>query len=159
MAQLGLLVVALSAVLALVFYVIKNRLDALEPKRVFVAAVLGYTVSWLLRGAVDGFGGTVWDYPAIVLIAFLTALFRLVFNKRFFDIARSNDPDYYIVAKSHWSQVAMAVLYLGFAWSVFGGMGGAASLPLFYAALIPLSLIYLRYRWNGNADSHESAHS
>lgn len=145
-ANLGVLVVVLSAVLSVVFYLIKNRLDTAPPHRIYVLAVLGYAASWGLRGAVDLAGGATWSYVVIVLIAFLTALFRLVFNKRFFDVARLEQPHAYIVAKSQWSQLALGVGYLACALTVFGGLSPTWALPLFYALLVPLTGVYLRYR-------------
>lgn len=144
--QLGVLVVVLSALLAAVFYLIKNRLDAIAHERVYVAAVLGYAASWLLRGVIEQSPGTLWDYPLIVLIAFLTALFRLVFNKRFFDTARARESHFYIAAKSHWSQLALCAIYLCLAAALFQPIEASVALPVFYGLLVPLTLVYLRYR-------------
>ena len=148
--QLGILVVVLSILLAGLFFVIKNKLDSIEPQLIFVIAVNGYTLSWLMRGLIDRDTPQLWLYPAIVVIAFLTTLFRLVFNKRFFDIAREQSAVFYIVAKSYWSQTGLACLFF-LTGVIFYFSEGAAQyhLSLFYYLLAPVSLLFLYYRSPG----------
>lgn len=111
LSMLGVLVVSLSILLAIVFYIIKNTLDHLNPQRVYVLAVFGYSLSWLLRGLVDADGGDLWIYPMIVVIGFFTALFRLAFNKRFFDLSKQKKTHDYIVVKSYYSQLGVCIFY------------------------------------------------
>ena len=86
--RLGLAVVTLAVIFAILFYLIKNRIDRLEVERVYQAGVILYVASWILRftlGA-DAHGASLW--AALITIAFCSSFFRLTFNKRFFDLAR-----------------------------------------------------------------------
>ena len=143
---LGVLVVSLSIVLAVLFYLIKNRLDKIRAQQAYVIGVLGYVLSWLLRGAVETGESQYWVYPLIVFIAFLTALFRLVFNKRFFDLAAKADNHRYIVLKSYYSQLGVAVLFAITALALLEVTEPLMALKTFYWVLAPLALIYLLYR-------------
>lgn len=144
--SLGILVVSLSILLAILFYLIKNRLDNMNRQRIYVIAVAGYAISWYLRGNIDMEQDKYWIYPAIVIIAFLTALFRLTFNKRFFDLASDTSHHQYIVIKSYYSQLAVVLWYaiagIGFLWLADPLVG----LQVFYWLLAPLSLVYLLYK-------------
>ena len=51
--QLGLIIVGLSALLALIFLVIKKYIDRANVKLIYFVAVIGYALSWLLRGQFD----------------------------------------------------------------------------------------------------------
>lgn len=84
--QLGILVVGLTLLLAALFWLIKGRIDAFPVNTIFHLAIIGYAISWLLRGFITSDSNpTEINYPLIVTIAFLTSFFRLSFNKRFFD--------------------------------------------------------------------------
>jgi MFS family permease len=158
---LGVLVVSLSVLLAILFYIIKNKLDHLNPQRVYFLAVFGYSLSWLLRGIVDADGGDLWIYPMIVVIGFFTAFFRLAFNKRFFDLSKQKKTHDYIVLKSYYSQFGVCVFYglMGMAVLI---LSESVSTPLLsslkdpvtilqwcYWILTPTALIYLLYRTTG----------
>ena len=155
LSMLGVLVVSLSIVLAVIFYLIKNTLDRLNPQRIYILAVFGYALSWLLRALVDTEGANQWVYPAIVMIGFLTAFFRLAFNKRFFDLSKQTHTYDYLVIKSYYSQLGVALFYclLGIALTVLATGKGpfsffkdpAISLQIYYWLLAPGALIYLLY--------------
>ncbi len=144
--RLGILVVSLSILLAGLFYLIKNRLDKAKAQQAYVIAVLGYALSWLLRGAIETNENQYWIYPLIVLIAFLTALFRLVFNKRFFDLAAKTDNHRYIVLKSYYSQLGVAVFFAMAALALLEVTEPFQALQTFYWLLAPIAMIYLLYR-------------
>ena len=159
--MLGVLVVSLSVLLALLFYIIKNKLDHLNPQRVFFLAVFGYSLSWLLRGLVDADGADLWIYPMIVVIGFFTAFFRLAFNKRFFDLSKQKKTHDYIVLKSYYSQFGVCVFYCLMGMAVLI-LSESVSNPLLsglkdpvtilqwcYWVLTPAALIYLLYRTTG----------
>lgn len=144
--RLGILVVSLSILLAILFYLIKNSLDKMNRGRVYVIAVAGYAMSWYLRGNIDLEQDKYWLYPVIVIIAFLTALFRLAFNKRFFDIASHSSNHQYIVIKSYYSQFGVASLYAITGIGLLSLTEPLLGLQFFYWLLAPLSLVYLFYR-------------
>lgn len=116
--QLGLLVVVLTVLLAALFWLLKARIDGIAINVIFPLAVIGYGISWLLRGyighdveAMPGF-----TYPLVLLIAFLTSFFRLSFNKRFFDHAHNyrSDPQrviQYLMQKSYLSQWGIVIFF------------------------------------------------
>jgi MFS family permease len=166
LSMLGVLVVSLSILLAAMFYLIKNTLDDLNPQRVFTLAVFGYGLSWLLRGLVDTEGNDLWVYPAIVLIGFLTAFFRLAFNKRFFDMAKKKQTHDYIVIKSYYSQLGVGFFYalIGIVLTVLVSIETLSAivnnprltLQLCYWVLTPAALIYLLYRTGRGESKHKT---
>lgn len=143
---LGILVVALSVLLAGVFYIIKNRLDRMNQQRAYTIAIVAYALSWLLRGIIDADGDPLWVYPGVVLIAFFTAFFRLAFNKRFFDLSRKTATHQYLALKSYYSQSGVAVLFCFTGLGFFYMSEPLTALQIFYWLLIPLSLVYLLYQ-------------
>jgi len=173
LSMLGVLVVSLSTLLAILFYVIKNRLDHLNPQRVYCLAVLGYSLSWFLRALVDVDSNDFWLYPMVVVIGFLTAFFRLGFNKRFFDLSKQKNTHDYIVLKSYYSQFGACIFYglMGIALIVWSGSlsnpvsdlildrleNPIVALQWCYWVMTPTALIYLLYRLTafeaGNKDN------
>jgi MFS family permease len=109
--ELGILVIGLMILFALLFLVIKNAIDRLPATLFYRISVLLYALSWLLRGWADERLGTVGLLLFLILIAFFTSLFRLSFNKRFFDLALSTTSYRYLIYKSYYSQAALAVLF------------------------------------------------
>ena len=107
----GLLVVALALILAVVFFLIKNQIDRMNQRAVYVGAVAVYALSWWLRGVLDTSGSTTHLYALVVLIAFLTSFFRLAFNKRFYDIAAQQNTPLFLLAKSYYSQLGILVFF------------------------------------------------
>jgi MFS family permease len=161
LSKLGVLVVSLSILLAILFYIIKSTLDHINPQRVYFLAVFGYSLSWLLRGLVDADGSDLWIYPMIVVIGFFTAFFRLAFNKRFFDLSKQKKTHNYIVMKSYYSQLGVCVFYSLIAIGVIFLSASLSSvvpdtlkdpvaiLQWCYWGLTPAALIYLLYRTTG----------
>lgn len=143
--NLGLVVVTLTVFLSVVFFLIKNKIDALNPQKVFVFAVGMYAISWLLRAELDMDMAEYWKYPAIVLIAFLTTFFRLSFNKRFFDIARKQKALPYLLSKSYLSQAGIAIFFGGLACLAYSLKDTAELLTLVYWVAVPASLVYWAY--------------
>jgi hypothetical protein len=116
--QLGLLVIVLTLLLAGLFWLLKSRIDATAINIIFPLAVIGYGISWLLRGYIGHNFDTItgFIYPLILLIAFLTSFFRLSFNKRFFDHANHyrSDPKNvikYLMHKSYLSQWGILIFF------------------------------------------------
>ena len=168
-ARLGLVVVVLGIAFALLFLLVKNRIDRPgATDTVYRTSVGLYALSWLLRLAVDDEAAAGTTLALLVGITFCSSLFRLAFNKRFFDIARHGasgvpvtapetastaapvtalGPVGYLLAKSHVSQLCMAALFLP-----LGALIWASDAPpllvldALYAAAALLALGYLGYR-------------
>ena len=109
--NLGFLVVGLTIMLSLIFWLIKNKIDGLNQYYVFYAAVLLYALSWFFRGTINDQQEEYVIFGSIMLIAFLTSFFRLSFNKLFFDDANKKRPLDFILAKSYLSQGGMVVFF------------------------------------------------
>ncbi|MEH6343657.1 MAG: MFS transporter [Bermanella sp.] len=145
--QLGILIVSLTLVLALLFYVIKSRIDSFNVHRVYLLACVLYALSWLLRGQINTEISTVWLYITITLIGFLTTFFRLAFNKRFFDVASLEATHQYILCKSYYSQAALAVFFITLSFFLIDGQENQVILQNLYWLASPMALMYLAYRY------------
>ena len=156
--RLGVVVVVLGIVFALLFLLIKNRIDRPgAADAVYRASVALYALSWLLRLAVDEAAAASVTLALLVGVTFCSSLFRLAFNKRFFDIARHGasgtgadvplGPVAYLIAKSHVSQLCMAALFLPLGVLVHAsGTADDILLGTLYLLAVPLSFAYLGYR-------------
>lgn len=144
--RLGVVVVILAVAFAVLFYLIKNRIDHLAVRKVYTAAVCLYATSWLLRFTLDDHSQGAGYLVALVLITFCSSFFRLAFNKRFFDIARKNGAIDYLLLKSYSSQAYLGMFYitLGVVLS-FVSFDHLHTLQYAYAAAAALSLAYLKY--------------
>ncbi|ASJ71713.1 hypothetical protein [Granulosicoccus antarcticus] len=144
--RLGIAVVVLALVFAALFYLVKNRIDQLDIARVYRAAVWLYLASWLLRFTLntESEGASLWI--ALIFITFFSSFFRLAFNKRFFDVARTNGSMQYLLIKSYLSQIFLGLtfLILGAALLVIP-IPHDLALQYLYVPAGLLSLIYLRY--------------
>lgn len=109
--QLSFLLVALSLILGLVFWLLKNRIDGLNPQKVYLGAVFGYVLSWGLRAEISLDMTPYLMNLLILVVAFLTAFFRLSFNKRLFDNAQAGAPLIYLLAKTYGSQVGAMMFF------------------------------------------------
>ncbi|MCG8336715.1 MAG: MFS transporter [Proteobacteria bacterium] len=109
--DLGLLVIGLMVLFTILFFIIKNSIDRLPKTLFFRFSILLYAASWWLRGSIDGDQSLVSLFVALVLISFFTSLFRLTFNKRFFDIAKSELRYHYLIQKSYYSQASIAIVF------------------------------------------------
>jgi len=103
--------VGLSVLLALIFLVIKKYIDRANVQRIYAVAVIGYALSWYLRGQFDQETNSIILYSGLLLVAFLSNFFRLAFNKRFYDIARRDQPTRYIICKSYYSQFMLILFF------------------------------------------------
>ncbi|WP_022942060.1 MFS transporter [Psychromonas hadalis] len=143
--KLGLLIVVLSVLLALIFFVVKKVIDRTNAQRIFILSIFGYALSWLLRGELSLQNDDITLYGGMLLIAFLSSFFRLVFNKRFYDIARGNQPIYYIVCKSYYSQFMIIVFFSVIALLASMGKDPLNQLQILYDVAIPLVFVYVLY--------------
>jgi len=149
--RLGILVIVLGLVFSLLFWLIKNRIDHLPRQKVYVIAVAGYALSWMLRLVVDEPFPTSGLFLLLVTITFATSFFRLAFNKRFFDLARHCGRHRYLLLKSYWSQAAIAVTFLAMALLAHatGLAQGTRLLDLGYLLAALCTPLYLLYRPSG----------
>jgi MFS family permease len=141
--QFSLTVIALSLALAVIFYFIKNIIDKQPQYRLYQVATLLYLGGWLLRGWISAD----WSGFAIGLgllsIAFATALFRLYFNKRFYDKAKQQANYHYLISKSLYSQLGIVLFFTGL--SMLSTLT-TFSLNQVYWAVIPLIAVYVLYQ-------------
>ncbi len=150
-AKLGIIVLSLAVIFGILFYLLKNTIDRLGQRRVYQLAVALYALSWALR-ALTGDGLSLeLLFILLVLITFGTSMFRLVMNKRFYDIAKLTISHGYLVLKSYYSQAAIFVLFLIFGAAVIQANGNADLLkPVYWIAALaaPVYLLYgaKRYR-------------
>jgi hypothetical protein len=143
--KLGVLIVVLSLLLALIFFIIKKRIDHINVQRIYVIAVFGYVLSWLLRGQLTLQAEPLILYTGMLLIAFLSSFFRLSFNKRFYDLARVNKPTQYIVYKSYYSQFALIVFFALMGVMLSTNIEAFLQLQSLYVFIAPLVFAYLLY--------------
>jgi hypothetical protein len=137
---LSFIVVSLSILLAFLFFIIKNKIDAAPVQKVFQLALIGYALSWLLRSQLDIESNMV--YPFILAIAFLTSFFRLSFNKRFFEYAHQQNTMSYLLLKSYLSQFSILIFFIIFGlYSLFADLV-VTNLSIMYAIAAPFALLY-----------------
>lgn len=140
----GLLMVALSVLFSILFWIIKNLIDHISTLRnhPYVFGVLLYAASWFLRAYVPEIESQVWLGVTIIAIAFGTSYFRLVFNKRFFDQAHnSKAPHQYIYLKSYLSQLSIVIFF-----GLLGLQGSPIGFEAIYLTAGVLALGFLSYR-------------
>jgi len=143
--QLGIILVGLSVLLAFIFFVIKKYIDRVNPQRIYYFAVIGYALSWLLRGEFHQDMETLTLYSGLLVVAFLSNFFRLAFNKRFYDIARKGKATAYIICKSYYSQFMLMVFFGAIALVVSMNGSPLNQLQTLYYLSTPLALLYFLY--------------
>lgn len=109
--RLGALIIFLAVVLAILFLLIKNRIDRLDKQKVYICAVFFYMLSWGLRGTLSGAMTLTSQLCLLMVVAFCTSFFRLAFNKRFFDTAQESSMYQYLFIKSYISQIFLAICF------------------------------------------------
>ncbi len=149
--KLGVLVIFLMVLFGGIFVMIKNSIDRLPTRKMYAAAVCLYSLSWILRGVLSEKLNTVSLLLLLSVITFGTSIFRLAFNKRFFDIATSTTAHEYVFIKSYFSQFFLAVAgLLGF---LMLRSGDTEQLSTVYLTAAIISFIYLFYIPRKNHDS------
>jgi len=143
---LGIVIVALSLLLAIIFFVIKRVIDNINAQRLFFISILGYALAWFLRGELSFQDNPLIVYGGMLLNAFLSSLFRLAFNKRFYDIASVERPIYYILCKSYYSQFMIIILFALIALFVPLTEQPLQQLQQLYYLSIPLVFVYFVYQ-------------
>ena len=143
--RLGMMVMSLAVIFGILFYLLKNTIDRLARKRVYRFAVLLYAASWVMRAFVDNELSLLLLFISLVLITFCTSFFRLAMNKRFYDLARDTLAQRYLILKSYYSQITIAIVYLGFGWAIIGHAESQDWLvPIYWMAAVG-SFVFLLY--------------
>ena len=144
--QLGILVIILMAIFGLMFYFIKNAIDKLPVTSVYRFSVGLYVSSWIIRGLLSDDLDRPLVFVMLILITFFTSMFRLAFNKRFFDLAKATTTFQYIFLKSYYSQFFIAIWFgiLGLVLSKVDSPEQALSYTYFASSVIALG--YFLYR-------------
>ncbi len=145
--KLGGVVVGLTVVMAVLFWLVKNTIDKTDALRLFKVATVLYAMSWVLRGLVDISFPEFVQLLMILAIAFLTSLFRLSFNKLFFDRSERTTTYAYLLAKSYYSQLGVTLFFCLIGWWLVGKEDPLSSLNSVYwcaALLAPCFLLYSR---------------
>ena len=151
--ELGGMMVILAVAVAALFKLVQTFIDRIAAIRLLRVAIMLYAFSWLLRGLVDDTMATGLQYTVILVVAFLTSLFRLSFNKVFFDRADKTTTHAYLLLKSYCSQLGVAVLFgviallmtQGFV--LHQGQPPLEALQAVYFVSSILALVYFRYSW------------
>lgn len=145
--SLGLMVVALALFFAITFWLLKNTIDSFTGNSVYITATGLYALSWLIRSQVDADMSSTTLLINLMIITLCSSFFRLAFNKRFFDLARSNNGTTYLLIKSYLSQCILAITFGVLALILYSqnGTGVASFTPIYMAAAV-LSLGYALYR-------------
>ena len=159
--RFGLTVIALAVGFAILFYLAKNTIDRLAGVQLFRWAVMLYAAGWIMRPLLGSDASVTTTAVLLIIVTFCTSFFRLVFNKRFFDIAAESSGQRYLLIKSYYTQFAVALIFsavavvLTLAGSTTSNKTNLAahwhsdpSLPLnsLYILAGICSLIYLFYR-------------
>jgi MFS family permease len=143
--SLGIMVLSLAVVFGVLFYLLKNTIDRLGRKRVYLLAVLLYALSWALRGFTHDQLSLQVLYLYLITITFCTTFFRLAMNKRFYDLAKLTRSHDYLVLKSYYSQFSIVFLF-GLIGLVSYQMPNSETLlaPIYWIAAA-LALLYFFY--------------
>nr|MDA3788604.1 hypothetical protein [Desulfobacula sp.] len=146
--KLGLLVIFLMVLFGAVFVIIKNSIDRLPANKMYIAAVCLYSLSWILRGVLSERLDTSMLILLLAVITFCTSIFRLAFNKRFFDIAKATTAHEYIFVKSYFSQFFLAVFALvGFIFLLLKPGDVLEQISIVYLTAALISFVYFFYNW------------
>lgn len=144
-ARLGVMILSLAVIFGIIFYLLKNTIDRLGRNRVYRLAVILYALSWILRALTEEQMSLEVLYLFLIAITFCTTFFRLAMNKRFYDLAKLTLSHDYLVLKSYYSQLSIAVVFGVLAIALANTENSERLLvPIYWAAAI-LSLSYLAY--------------
>jgi len=151
--QFSLTVIALSLALGLIFYFIKNTIDKQPQYRLYQVATLLYFCGWLVRGWISPDWSSFTIGLGLLSVAFATALFRLYFNKRFYDKAKQQANYQYLVSKSLYSQLGIVMFFTGL--TVMSNVT-TVSLNYVYWGVLPLIAIYMLYQQSSKPISNNA---
>jgi hypothetical protein len=125
---------------------IRQYIDHMSVKTVYYGSTILYALSWLLRAYIPEISNIIILWVIVFIIAFCTSIFRLSFNKQFFDLAKNVPKNRYIVIKSYYSQGAIVLSFLLLSFIFSGTENQEKWLSILYYALAGISLLYLLYK-------------
>ncbi len=143
--ELGVMVLSLAVVFGVLFYLLKNIIDKLGRKRIYILAVWLYTLSWVLRAVLHDQFSLEILYLFLVLITFCTTFFRLAMNKRFYDLAKLTRSHDYLILKSYYSQISITLTFGLFGLATYQMQASNTFLPTIYWCAAVLALTYFLY--------------
>jgi MFS family permease len=144
--ELGLLVIFLGLSFSIIFIFLKNFVDKVNPKNILYIWVLLYWISWLFRWFVSDITDTNIVYWVILIIAFFTSFFRLIFNKQFFHTSKKVDTHNYMLIKSYYSQIGLSIFFWILAVILYLFPGNiAVQLNIIYFSASLVTLLFLLY--------------
>ncbi len=144
-ARLGFMVLSLAVIFGIIFYLLKNTIDRLGRRRIYRFSVILYALSWVVRALVDTELSLLMMYVALVLITFCTSFFRLAMNKRFYDLARETLSHRYLILKSYFTQITLAIVFLVFGFFTLHQANSEQLLVPIYWIAGAGALLYLLY--------------
>ena len=142
---LGIIILSLALIFGILFYLLKNSIDRLGKKRVYIFAVFLYIASWILRAMVDDAMPLNLMFVYLVAITFSTTIFRLAMNKRFYDLAKLTRSHDYLVLKSYYTQITIIFMFGFFGFFTYQFESSETLLaPLYWMSAV-LAFAYLLY--------------
>ena len=152
---LGFIVVALTLILSVVFFLIKTKIDNAHQPTIFIIGAVAYAASWLLRGTIDSQSEELVLYSTLLIIGFFSTFFRLVFNKRFYDIAKQQNTYQYLICKSYYSQFGIFIFFGVLALVFYNQETVKTGLAYTYLWAAPLALGYSLYLFASRNKFHK----
>lgn len=144
--ELGLLVIFLALSFSIIFLFLKKIVDKIHAKKILIIWVILYCISWILRWFVSDMDNMNILYGVILIIAFFTSFFRLIFNKQFFHTAKHLDTHNYLLIKSYYSQVSLSIFFLLLSLILYLFPGNIlVQLNIIYISASLFSLLFLLY--------------
>ncbi|MBT4937175.1 hypothetical protein HON22_04620 [Candidatus Peregrinibacteria bacterium] len=144
-ASVALLIIALSLIFGAIHWKIKSILDTIPYQKLFLFLVALYAFSWILRSMVLEIESLSLLALLLIFIAFSTILFRLTLNKRFYDNARSQSGQQYMIMKSYITQASLSVFFLILGYIAMQSTNNISALNIFYLGAAPLAIMYMKY--------------
>ncbi len=152
--KLGVMVLSLAVIFSVLFYLLKNIIDRLGRKRVYLLAVGLYMLSWILRALAHDQLSLEILYLFLVFITFCTTFFRLAMNKRFYDLAKLTRSHDYLILKSYYSQISIALLFGLFAFITYPIQDSELLLtPIYWVAAISAMSYFLYGNRHDNVEN------
>lgn len=144
--SLGLVTVLLALLFGGLYLIIKKTIDRCSDQPLYKLAVVLYFFSWLMRAAIDEIENPAVMVPVLAVIAFCTSLFRLSFNKRFFDNANFSTACHHIMLKSYISQLSLSLFFMLMALVTYQPFAEEYQLTPMYLTAALLTPVFFLYR-------------
>ena len=142
---LGILVISLALIFGILFYLLKNTIDQLGRRRIYLFAAILYCASWGLRAVVEDTFALEILFVFLVVITFCTSFFRLAMNKRFYDIAKLTIAHDYLLLKSYYTQFFIIIGFSAIGFIAMNVHDAQTMLVYTYWAAAIGALVFLIY--------------